>query len=235
MPNLFALPVAAASLSLASITNDATERDWSDLYSSDSGEPGWQAVLPVVSRGAVEQYASDLWADFPKEQALYDVDGDAQVEDEDLREEFWQTDGGDEWRNSFDPMMNFGWAVDLRYTDSDELQAIAGRFAEWGLACSLIEISGGDYGEDTYEIALTGGGMNLSDHLAAAYIACGHVPPIRLLDNLSGSFPSSLIPRLPMAEVIERAADWLRTKAGHMDELSARIEADRIKKEEAGA
>ena len=235
MPNLFALPVAAASLSLASITNDATERDWRALYDTDSGEPGWQAILPTVRREDVERYAADLWADFPEEKALYDVDGDAQVEDEDLREEFGQSDGGDEWRDSFDPVMNFGWAVDLRYTDSDELKAIAGRFEAWGLACSLIEISGGDYGEETYEIALTGGGMNLSDHLAAAYIACGHVPPIRLLDNLSGSFPSSLVPRLPMPEVIERAADWLRAKADRMDELSARIEADRIKQEEAGA
>ena len=223
MSKLFVLPVAAASLSLASITNDSVERDWRDLYDSDSGEPGWRAVLPVVRRSDIEERASDLWADFPKEKALYDVDGDAQVEDEDLREEFWQSDAGDEWRDSFDPMMNFGWPVDLCYTSSDELTAIAGRFEEWGLACTLIEI-GTDADDVTYEIALTGGGMNLSDHLAAAYIACGHVPPIRLLDNLSGSFPSSLVPRLPMPEVIERAADWLRAKADRMDALSARIE-----------
>ena len=229
MSKLFVLPVPVASLSLASITNDAVERDWRDLYDSDSGEPGWQAILPVVRRSDIEDRASDLWADFPKEKALYDVDGDAQVEDEDLREEFWQSDAGDEWRDSFDPMMNFGWPVELRYVDSDELKAIAGRFEEWNLACTLIEISGGDDGEETYEIALTGGGMNLSDHIAAAYIACGHVPPIRLLDNLSGSFPSSLIPHLPMPEVIERAADWLRSKADRMDELSARIEAGHAK------
>ncbi len=222
----FARPIAATdTFSLASITNDSTNRDWSQMYSEDSG-PTWQAVLPVVRRSDIDDRAADLWADFPKEKALYDVDGDAPVSDEDLREEFWQSDAGDEWRNSFDPMMNFGWPGDLRYTDSDELKAIAGRFEEWGLACSLIEVSPGDDEEETYEIALTGGGMNLADHLAAAYIACGQVPPIRLLDNLSGSFPSSLVKRLPMVEVIERAADWLRAKASRMDELAKRVQEE---------
>ncbi|USN15882.1 hypothetical protein PAPPERLAPAPP_01400 [Brevundimonas phage vB_BpoS-Papperlapapp] len=229
MSNPFPRPIAAdATFSLASITNDSIERDWSEFYNADTGESGWQAVLPVVSRSAVDQYAADLWEDYPKEKALYDVDGDAPVTDEDLREAFWQADGGDEWRASFDPMMNFGWPVDLRFEDSDALKEIAARFDAWGLACSLIEV-GTNADDVTYEIALTGGGMNLTDHLAAAYIACGHVPPIKLLDNLSGSFPSGLVHRLPMVEVIERAADWLRHKADRMDELAVKIDAGHAK------
>lgn len=229
MSNPFPRPIAAdAAFSLASITADSNTRDWSEMYDRDSGEPGWQAVLPVVTRSAVEQYAADLWADYPKEKALYDVDGDGPVQDAALSDAFMQADGGDEWRGSFDPMMNFGWPVDLRYAEPEDIGAIAARIDAWGLACTLIEI-GTDADDVTYEIALTGGGMNLSDHLAAAYIACGHVPPVALLDNLSGSFPSGLVHRLPMVEVIERAADWLRNKADRLDELAVKIDAGHAK------
>ena len=219
----FTRPIAAeASFSLASIQNGSTDRDWSQMFSED-GERGYEVILPTVRRSDVEERASDLWDDYPKEKALYDVDGDAVVSDEDLRDAFWQADGGDEWRDSFEPMMNFGWAVDLRYESSDALTAIANRFHEWGLACTLIEV-GTERENLSYEIALTGGGMNLTDHIAAAYIACGQVPPIRILDSLTGSFPSSLVPRLPMDEVIDRAVSWLEHRAESFKSVKVRCQ-----------
>ncbi|UTC28655.1 hypothetical protein MARCHEWKA_01420 [Brevundimonas phage vB_BpoS-Marchewka] len=230
MSNPFPRPIAAdAAFSLASITNDSMERDWSEFYNADTGEPGFQSVLPAITLGVIDERAADLWDDFPKARALFEVDGAAVLADEELEDAFRQTEGYDEWRDSFDPMMNYGWPVDLKYVDSEGIAAIAARFDAWGLACTLIEIDNGRHDEPDYEIALTGGGMNLTDHLAAAYIACGHVPPITLLDNLSGSFPSGLVHRLPMVEVIERAADWLRHKADRMDELAVKIDAGHAK------
>lgn len=218
----FARPIAADdSFSLASITNGSQRRDWSEMFNPETGERGFEVVLPQPRRSDVDERASDLWDDYPKEKALYDVDGDAPITDEGLREAFEQSDGGDEWRDSFEPMMNFGWAIDLRHTTSDELRAIADRMTEMAPSCTLIEI-GTDPDDLTYEIALTGGGMDLSDHIAGAYIAAGQVPPLDLLRNLSGCFPSYLAPRLPMDEVIGRAAEWLKRVQGEMETLQTR-------------
>ncbi len=76
--------------------------------------------------------------------------------------------GADEYRDSFFPMMNSLWPVELAYNRSE---VRSGRADEppCGLT-SLITIDGDHY------IAMTGGGMDLSWHIAAAYVCCGCVP-----------------------------------------------------------
>ena len=215
----FARPIAADdSFSLASITEGSVTCDWRELLGEDA--EGWQVILPAFLRSDIEERAPDLWADYPKEKALYDVDGDAEVSDEDLRDAFRDSDGYDDWRNSFEPMMNYYWTIDLQYRTTAEIQAYADRMGAWGISCSLVEI--GEHADDLiYGIAFTGGGMNLMDHLCAAYIACGQVPPIQALDNLTGSFPSYLVPRLPMDEITARATDWLQSRINGMERLRA--------------
>jgi hypothetical protein len=224
--------IDAAALGLASISYDSIDRDWSEMHNPSTGEPGWQAVLPSLPLSEVDDRARDLWEDFPEEKARFDADPTARVDDDsDLFDAFWQSDGADEWRDSFDPMMNYGWPVYLGY--QPDLKAIATRIDQMGIACSLIEISGGEFGEETYEIALTGGGMNLGDHLFAAYLACGQVPPLALLENLGGCLPSSLLPALPVAPIMERARSWLRSQAANLERVETNIlesairEADR--------
>lgn len=214
--------ITAAALGLASILNQSNDRDWSEMHDSRTGEPGWQAVLPTLPLSEVDDRASDLWEDFPEEKARFDADPDARVDDSsDLFDAFWQSDGADEWRDSFDPMMNYGWPVYLGY--EPDVRAIATKIDQMGIACSLIEISGGAYGETTYEIALTGGGMNLADHLFAAYLACEQVPPIALLENMGGCLPSSLLPGLPVSGVYSRARSYLEAKAKDMTRVEGRI------------
>lgn len=125
----------------------------------------------------------------------------------------WQDcEGADDYRAGFDPIMNALWPVQLAYGRSIEtasrlMNAHAG-------AAVLVTIDDEEY------IALAGGGMDLSWHLAAAYVCCGCVPPVDILDRLSGSpFESSKAAR----GAIMRA--W-REGARHMARQAKRLTAD---------
>ncbi|UTC28493.1 hypothetical protein GURKE_04910 [Brevundimonas phage vB_BpoS-Gurke] len=214
------------SFSLASIMTQPINRDWTEGYPDK-----WDVVRPKPTLDDINQYAEDLWEDHPEERARYDdaaSDG-TEIAGEDLIEAFEQTDGYDEWRDSFDPMMNYAWPVDLRYTSSDELYDIAQRLNTWGLAIVLIERSDDPYEETTYEFALTGGGMDMSDHIAGAYLAAGQVPPLRILEGLSGCFPSGLVPRLPLDQALARAHQWLTHRADLMQTMTTRLLEHNIK------
>ncbi len=84
-----------------------------------------------------------------------------------------------EYRDSFVPMMNYLWPVDLAYGRS--ASQAADLMNKHAGATSLVMI-----GDETY-IAMTGGGFDMSWHLAAAYVCCGCIPPTRILQNLKGS------------------------------------------------
>lgn len=96
-----------------------------------------------------------------------------------MRGDWDDCDGAMEYRDSFWPMMNSLWPVDLAYRRSaSEAARLMNLHAG---ATSLIEI------DDQHYIALTGGGMDLSWHIAAAYVCCGCVPPLYILDGLRRS------------------------------------------------
>jgi hypothetical protein len=112
----------------------------------------------------------------------------------------------DEYRDSFFPMMDSLWPVVLAYGRSE--QTAADLMNRHGGATSLISIDGDDF------IAMTGGGMDLSWHLAAAYVCCGAVPPLRLLESLRGS-PFMLSPTMnrAVAAAAREGAAFMRRKA----------------------
>ena len=103
-------------------------------------------------------------------------------------------------------MMNAIWPVDLAYERSEaEAAALMNKHAG---ATSLICVDG------NYFIAMTGGGMDLSWHIAAAYVCCGCVPPVAILDNLSRSpFETSKQARTAILRAWRQGARHLRFKA----------------------
>lgn len=132
--------------------------------------------------------------------------------------------GADEYRDSFFPMMNSLWPVELAYNRSEsEAAALMNRHAG---STSLITIDGDHY------IAMTGGGMDLSWHIAAAYVCCGCVPPLYILRNLSGSpFETSKPARAAILAAGRAGAAYLRQEAQKLTQdvrdLSKRAKAAR--------
>ena len=119
----------------------------------------------------------------------------------------WQDcDGERDYCDGFFPMMNALWPVDLAYGRSE--QEAADLMNRHGGATSLITIDGDHY------IAMTGGGMDLSWHIAAAYVCCGAVPPLYILQNLSRS-PFGVSPAATRAilAAARQGARYLRQQA----------------------
>ena len=139
--------------------------------------------------------------------------------DEDLRdkliEAFEGSDAYSEWRDSFYPVMLYYWPVMLGYrADKQKVADLIDAFAG---CVTLIEITDDDLstqvGED-HALVLTGGGMDLSDRIALAYIACEEVPPISLLEGL-GSWQNLDRPetRAAVNNAYAQAAEHLQRKA----------------------
>lgn len=114
--------------------------------------------------------------------------------------------GSFEYRDSFVPMMNSLWPVDLAYRRcASEAAALMNEYAG---ATSLVTIG------DDYYIAMTGGGMNLSWHIAAAYVCCGSIPPLNILESLKGS-PFRLSDKInrEIVRAAREAVRFMRSKA----------------------
>lgn len=122
------------------------------------------------------------------------------------RGDWTDCDGAYEYRDSFDPMMNSLWPVDLAYGRGE---------AE---AARLINLHAGStvlvtIDDETY-IAMTSGGMDLSWHIAAAYVCCGCVPPVRILENLERSpFQTSKAARAAILTAWREGARFMASKA----------------------
>ena len=106
--------------------------------------------------------------------------------------------------------MNALWPVDLAYGRSaDEAAALMNKH---GGATTLICVDG-----ERYFIAMTGGGMDLSWHIAAAYVCCGCVPPVEILDGLHRSpFEASKQTRAAILKAWRQGARHLRHKAASL-------------------
>jgi hypothetical protein len=77
--------------------------------------------------------------------------------------------------------MNAAWPVELAYgVSEDEAANLMNRYSG---ATTLVAVSDED-GEESYFIGMSGGGMDLSWDLCAAFICCGCIPPITILQGL---------------------------------------------------
>lgn len=195
------------SFSLANIDVAGEPRDWSKGWTEE-----WEPLLPTLTVAVVIARAPDLIDERDDARAL--KADPAQGLDEDLRDAFQQEQGADEWRDSFHPVMDYAWPVEL-HSDVDIQTAV-----------DLIDIHAGsvalvqrglDFGDEAkFEIVLTGGGANLFSDIARAYMCCGCVPPLKVLTTLGECGDNDILRRFPMSDVYERAHEWLDMKRSEL-------------------
>lgn len=110
-------------------------------------------------------------------------------------------------------------------------QEAADLMAEFAGAVTLVSFTDSDKIGETHGIALTGGGMNLADHLAIAYLCCGCVPPQRLLSQLPGVIDGYKLKTAGAAlrKAYSEAAALYKRRADEMKRDSARVFAKKDK------
>lgn len=191
-------------------------------------EQDYEIVLPPVTYQAVSDYAQDL-LDGAGEKALKKTP-DAPVSKE-LAEAFRETRGYDEWRDSYEPMMSYVWPVFISNASGEELDRIAALIDQFGPSCTLVSFDSDSLIGERYGLALNGGGMNLADHIAAAYLCCGAVPPSTILDSLPGvidSYRTKQIGQM-LRKAYRMAGDWHRSRARSLAQSASRVFAKATK------
>lgn len=158
----------------------------------------FEIVLPPVTFEVIQDqdYSNEF---LPKDATRKAWDAMEEEEREEIIEKFTNSRLYDEWRDGFAPMMLYYWPL---FMHGKNPQAVAALIDEFAPNATLLEINGEELremvGED-YAIVLNGGGMNLTDHLALAYICAGSVPPTQLLTGLSGVISSDKVKRCKKA------------------------------------
>lgn len=154
--------------------------------------PGLVSV-PNPGEGDLEEYgfsAEELRA------AGHDVPDDAEEALAYAIAQFMESERYDDWQEGFLPAMAVLWPCAMNVTPAQAAEA----FRREGLACTPVK--GIIHGTEVSGIALTGGGMDLSDHIAAAYFLCGQVAPVTVLESaLRISSPKMEQELLEMSEI----------------------------------
>lgn len=213
-------------LSLQFVDAEARQVDWREIGGDGDG---YELQLPDATYGDWIEHDGDA----PDEAKRIAKRSPNKPLSDEHQSEFEQSDAYYEWKDGFEPMMNFAWPVSLAYEHSlsDAIDAMA----EHARACVLIELGERQreelfgWGSDApdYVIGLTGGGMDLSDHIAAAYLACGCVPPQRILSGLAGVISAEKARRLPLREAYRTSAEHYAYRAKQLREQSRRVHAKR--------
>lgn len=213
-------------LSVANVGATSVNVDWNaDAEEESYGvglqfERDYELMIPAPTYQAVSDHAPDLLNKAQEKTA--DRYPDRPLPD-DLRDKFEDSDGYHEWRSGFDPMMNFVWPVALAYkVDAETAAALIQEFAP---VCTLVAFTDSDKIGEEYGIALTGGGMNLADELAIAYLCCGCVPPQGLLSQLPGVIGDHNLKACGAAlrKAYRGAADLYKRRAVEMKRDSDRL------------
>lgn len=82
------------------------------------------------------------------------------------------------WKSQFEPAMTVFWPCKISVGANEASNAMY----EAGLSCVIVTGRINDITEVT-GFALTAGGLDLSDHLAAAYMCCGQLPPVLVTER----------------------------------------------------
>ena len=122
-------------------------------------------------------------------------------------------------RPEFAPMMNYYYRLPNYEGDRDP-EADQLLLYQSSVSVVIVMIRGGEYLADTYALALSGGGMDLSWDICHAFILLGYVPPLFACDvpefagqdNSKEPFWSILKACLQSAESAKRQAQWTQSK-----------------------
>lgn len=224
--------ILAATLTGLSVVNIGASSLHLSARFADDGSERYEIVLPPVSFAAIEDHAQDLidalYAERGKPgesqqafEARVAADTDGELF-EILVSRFRDSDAREQWADGFDPIMNSYWPVDLSHdTTAEQAAALIDQFAP---VCTLICFRPDD-GDDAYGIALSGGGMDLSDKIAIAYLCCGGIPPLSLLTHLNGVIDAATLaevaPRLE--EAYGRAQEYLTHQISNLKTTAERL------------
>lgn len=134
-------------------------------------------VMPQITDEILEQYYPSYHDDMPEDLDVYCA---IALEEyvEFISDSFIQSDSFFDWEQDFEPMTHWFYPVPLRDKSASELETIATNISKWSGNVTLLECNG------EYYLTLNACGSNFSWDLAAAFIACGLVPPLPVLTNL---------------------------------------------------
>jgi hypothetical protein len=151
---------------------DFSSENWSEDagYSERSGV--WSTVTPEIE----DWTASDCYG-WISDRGVSPPDFSSAIDAEEVAETWRQavTDAIEEDPDAFAPMMNYVYPLPGMQYDSGTAQAL---LMEAGGACVIVDIDGEPF------LALSGGGMDLSWDICAAYVALGMLPPAHFAGNL---------------------------------------------------
>lgn len=91
---------------------------------------------------------------------------------------FLEASASAKWKSQFEPTLPVFWPCKFTIDVKDAANAMY----EAGLFCVLVTGQVDDITE-VKGFALTAGGANLSDHLSAAYMCCGQLPPVLVAER----------------------------------------------------
>jgi hypothetical protein len=216
------LEISAEDLGLGSIDAQSQNIDWREAAGDDC--EGWEIILPRLTFGDIAQHAENL---LTKAQAKIAERDPYREATEDLADKFRETDSFYEWKDGFEPMMNYVWPAFIPY--KMEAQDLADRLERYAPVMSLIYF--GEHSphcSEEYGYALTGGGMNLADQIAGAYLCAHQVPPYSLLESLAGVIGPSMLARIgePLKAAYAKAAEWAEYRAKRLREELERVFED---------
>lgn len=215
------LPIPESGFRITSLFVSA--RTLPEQWSADGSVQVYETVVPKATPSDIDEHDEAFLAGWLESQEVTREDLDASPElRADLAEAFSRSDNYDEWRDSFQPMMDSFWPVLDLNLDSE---AAADLMHEFAPCCTLIEFINPDSEDETFALALSGGGMDLSDNVFAAYACCGHVPPLRILEAVRGVMSGRVASRLPIAAIYDGAVAQLRWKVDSVIETGARLVA----------
>jgi hypothetical protein len=202
-------PAKSMALKFGHVHTEAVHVYWTESEHS--------VTVPVPDIGVLEEYGvtpDELRADgyaVPKDEAdalAYAI------------EHFRESENYDDWTGGFSPVMNGFWPCD----PVGSPEQAAALMHSVGTACSLVRVEIAD--EWVTGIALTGGSMDLSDHIAAAYVCCGRVPPIELIRSALRTGNPLVAEHL--VEAARVATKHVRSDLDYIDELAAKVSARSI-------
>lgn len=235
------LKAPAHGLSLQFVTADSTHVDWGNLGERSRDGIGFRVILPRPTYAAIADHAADLLDQWREDDADSVPEDTGETITNDQLDDFQASDGYGDWEQSFEPMMNFAWPVSFAYGMQDQ-EAVASLMDMHAGNTTLIEFNdesnpfGDEFDSDApeYAIALTGGGMDMSDHIAVAYLCCGCVPPERILSGLDGftgpARSGSLAANADLlAEAYAKAVDFFRHRADRLGEVIVRLAMENAK------
>lgn len=171
------------ALGFGSLDAQSLSIDWQAAFGEDLD--GCEVIMPTLTLGDVDERAPDLLSAAQKRAARVNPH---KPTPQPVADAFNDSDSRYEWEDSFRPVMNYVYPVFIyEAAGRPSPQAVADRLEQFAPACSLIYFGEhSDHCPEEYGFALTGGGMDLSDHIAAAYLCADQVPPTWILQRLAG-------------------------------------------------